>query len=58
MYAQTTPPSSTVGYAVSFTLRLKSYSAGSFGISTHTPRASNFHPWYTQRMPFSSLRPR
>ena len=27
-------------------------------MSTHRPSASNFHPWYTQRRPHSSLRPK
>ena len=58
MYAQITPPSSTVGYAAVLTLCLKSYSSGSLGISTQAPFTSNFQPWYTHRMPFSSLRPR
>ena len=32
--------------------------AGSVGRSTHLPSASNFQPWYTQRSPHSSLRPK
>ena len=28
------------------------------GMSTHRPSASNFQPWYTQRRPHSSLRPK
>ena len=39
-------------------LVLKSDSAGSLGMSTHVPSASNFQPWYTQRRPASSLRPK
>ena len=36
----------------------KSDSAGSLGISMHLPAVSNFQPWYTQRRPLSSLRPK
>jgi len=39
-------------------LSLKALSAGSFGMSTHRPDTSNFQPWYTQRIPQSSLRPK
>ena len=58
MYAQTIPFRSWVGYAVACTLVLKSDSAGSLGMSTQWPAASNFQPWYTQRRPSSSLRPK
>src|SRR5262252_9595841 len=57
-YAHTTPPLSTVGYAFAVTFDLKSDSAGSLGMSTQVPWASNFQPWYTQRRPASSLRPK
>ena len=57
MYAQITPPVSCVGYAVTRTLCLNSYSGSSLGISTHAPLKSNFQPWNTHRKPFSSLRP-
>ena len=40
------------------TLDLKSDSAGSFGMSMQRPSTSNFQPWYTQRRPLSSLRPK
>src|SRR5436309_8399033 len=58
MYAQITPPASRVGYAVCRILCLKLHSAGSFGMSTQVPFTSNFQPWYTQRSPPSSLRPK
>ena len=32
--------------------------AGSAGISRQVPFTSNFHPWYEQRRPSSSLRPK
>src|SRR3989442_1867875 len=37
---------------------LKLFSAGSFGMSTQTPSQSNFQPWYTQRRPSFSFRPK
>src|SRR6185436_14429553 len=40
------------------TLFLKLLSAGSDGMSTQAPVTSNFQPWYTQRRPSSSLRPK
>jgi hypothetical protein len=40
------------------TLFLKLLSAGSDGMSTQAPVVSNFQPWYTQRRPSSSLRPK
>src|SRR5207249_6617798 len=40
------------------TLSLKALSAGSLGMSIHWPDTSNFQPWYTQRIPHSSLRPK
>ena len=58
MYAQTMPLRSTILYALIFTLSLKLLSAGSEGMSTQSPFTSNFQPWYTQRMPHSSLRPK
>ncbi len=58
MYVHTIPPNSSVGYAVIFTLSLKLDSAGSEGMSTQSPCTSNFHPWYTQRIPASSFRPK
>src|SRR5215216_4786065 len=57
-YAHSTPPRSCTGYAVVRTLDLKSDSGGSLGMSTQVPSVSNFQPWYTQRKPFSSLRPK
>src|SRR6266496_5645550 len=53
-----TPAISTHGYAVALTLDLKSDSIGSLGMSTQLPWTSNFQPWYTQRSPLSSLRPK
>jgi len=58
MKTQINPPASTAGYAVMVTLCLKFDSGGSFGMSTQAPVVSNFHPWYTQRSPASSLRPK
>ena len=58
MYTQMQPPHSRAGYALIFTLSLKLDSAGSDGMSTQSPFTSNFHPWYTQRSPHSSLRPK
>ena len=40
------------------TFVLNRLSGGSDGMSTHAPLASNFQPWYTQRSPHSSLRPK
>src|SRR4051812_7325499 len=53
-----TPPRSRAGYATVRTLFLKLDSAGSDGMSTQLPSTSNFQPWYTQRRPSSSLRPK
>ena len=40
------------------TLDAKLDSGGSLGISRHWPSRANFQPWYTHRMPPSSLRPK
>src|SRR5713226_4330997 len=52
------PLSSRHGLAMALTFVRKSDSVGSFGISMHCPLVSNFQPWYTQRRPASSLRPK
>src|SRR6266446_3169869 len=57
IYAQSTSPASTTGYAWSFTLALKVSPSGTLGKSTQSPCTSNFQPWYTHRSPHSSLRP-
>ena len=52
------PLRSAARKAVWETLSLKLLSGGSLGMSTHLPVSSNFQPWYPQRSPSSSLRPK
>src|SRR2546428_435590 len=49
---------STHGYAVAWIFDLKLLSSGSLGMSTQWPSQLYFQPWYTQRRPSSSLRPK
>src|SRR5213594_956322 len=49
---------STHGYAVAWIFDLKLLSSGSLGMSTQCPSQLYFQPWYTQRRPSSSLRPK
>ena len=58
MYAHTSPPRSTHGYVVACTFDSNLEPSGSFSWSTQLPSMSNFQPWYAQRMPSSSLRPK
>ena len=46
------------GYARARTLLANVLWLGSLGMSTHFPVRSNFQPWYGQRMPDASLRPK
>jgi hypothetical protein len=39
-------------------MRIFGASSGTDGSSTHCPVRSNFQPWYEQRMPHSSFRPK
>jgi hypothetical protein len=58
MYTHTNPPASWDGYVLCLTLLLSVLCAGSDGTSTTLPSTSIFQPWYRQRSPHSSLRPR
>src|SRR5882724_4052924 len=49
---------STHGYAVAWIFDLKLLSSGSLGMSTQWPSQLYFQPWYKQRRPSSSLRPK
>src|SRR5712691_6066394 len=58
MKTQSMPALSSTGYDVSFTFSLYASPSVQLGISTQLPSTSNFQPWYTQRRPHSSLRPK
>jgi hypothetical protein len=58
MYAHTKPPHSSTGYALCLTFCAIVLSAGSETISSTLPSTSIFQPWYRQRSPHSSLRPK
>src|SRR2546426_5674696 len=49
---------STQGYATARIFDLKLLSSGSLGMSPQCPSQLYFEPWYTQRNPSSSLRPK
>ena len=54
------PPASWTEYALArmFGLHRIGLPAGSLGMSSSSPVTLNFQPWYTQRSPPSSLRPK
>ena len=57
-HAQTKPPHSRVLYDWCLTLPCSGDSSGSDAMATQLPSTSNFQPWYRQRNPHSSLRPK
>src|SRR5689334_20252881 len=57
-HAQTKPPASRTGQDLCFSDFMSAEPSGSEDISTMLPSTSNFQPWYRQRSPHSSLRPK